>query len=59
MFGIFRDRKTKNARQLFEMACKVYNYRKDVIAELVSLALGEMLKELDDLILDGKVGGKE
>ena len=33
MFGIFRDRKTKNARQLFEMACKVYNYRKDVIAE--------------------------
>ena len=59
MFGIFRDRKTKNARQLFEMACKVYNYRKDVIAEQDAKDLAEMIKQLDELILDGKVGAKE
>ena len=59
MFGIFRDRKTKNARQLFEMACKVYNYRKDVIAEQDAKNLEEMIKQLDELILDGKVGTQE
>ena len=47
MFGIFRDRKTKSAKLLFETACKVYNYRRDVMDAEDAKSLGGMIKELD------------
>lgn len=59
MFGIFRDRKTKSAKLLFETACKVYNYRRDLMDAEDAKNLGGMIKELDEAILDGKVGTKE
>ena len=56
---MFGKRKRKNAKALFEMACKVYNYRRDVIAKEDAEQLGEMIRKLDETILDGKVGSAE
>ncbi len=52
-------KKKKNAKALFETACKVYNYRRDVIAKKDAEQLGEMIRKLDEMILDGKVGSAE
>lgn len=59
MFGFFKDKKTKNARAFFEMACKVYNYRRDVIAESDAMRLHELITKLDEILDDGKVGTSE
>lgn len=56
---MFGKRKRKNAKALFEMACKVYNYRRDVIAKEDAEQLAEMIRKLDEMILDGKVGSAE
>lgn len=59
MFGFYTSKKRKNAKELFSMACKVYDYRRDIMAETDSAQMAQMIDELDELILDGKVATKE
>ncbi len=59
MFGFFKSKKQKNAKELLSMAYKVYNYRRDIIAENDAYELSKMISELDELVLDGKVATKE
>ena len=59
MFGLFskkRDsQKRKAAKQLLDMAEKVYNYRRDVIAPDDARQLSILIDELDSLVMDSKV----
>ncbi len=59
MFGFYTSKKRKDAKALFSMACKVYDYRRDLMAERDAASMADMIEKLDELILDGKVGTQE
>ena len=59
MFGFFKSKKTKAAKELLAVAYKVYNYRCDIIAESDAKDMSQMIEDLDELILDGKVHTKD
>ena len=59
MFGFFKSKKQKGAKDLLGTAYKVYNYRCDIIDQADAKKLAEMIEVLEDLIGDGKVGTKE
>ncbi len=59
MFGFFKSKKQKRAKDLLGTAYKVYNYRCDIIAPNDAKLLAEMIEQLEELIGDGKVGTKE
>ncbi len=59
MFGLFSRnsgvKKRKAAKQLLDMAEKVYNYRRDVIAAEDARQLSILIDELDSMVSDSKV----
>lgn len=59
MFGFFKSKKQKRAKDLLGTAYKVYNYRCDVVAESDAKSLAASIEKLEGLIDDGKVGTEE
>ncbi len=59
MFGFFKSKKQKSAKELLSMAYKVYNYRCDLMSENDASQMSGMIGELDELVLDGKAGTNE
>ena len=59
MFGFFKSKKQKRAKDLLGTAYKVYNYRCDIIDQADAKKLSSMIEHLEELIGDGKVGTKE
>ena len=59
MFGFFKSKKQKRAKDLLGTAYKVYNYRCDVVAEADAKSLAASIEKLEGLIDDGKVGSEE
>ncbi len=59
MFGFFKSKKQKRAKDLLGTAYKVYNYRCDIIDERDAKSLADMIEQLEELIGDGRVGTKE
>ena len=59
MFGFFKSKKQKRAKDLLGTAYKVYNYRCDIIDQADAKKLSSMIEQLEELIGDGKIGTKE
>ena len=59
MFGFFKSKKQKRAKDLLGTAYKVYTYRCDVVAESDAKSLAASIEKLEGLIDDGKVGTEE
>ena len=59
MFGFFKNKKQKRAKDLLGTAYKVYNYRCDIVDKQDAQKLAAAIEELENLVDDGKVGTKE
>lgn len=59
MFGIFKSKKQKRAKDLLSTAYKVYNYRCDVIDQADAKNLSAAIETVETLADDGKLDTKE
>ncbi len=59
MFGIFKSKKQKRAKDLLSTAYKVYNYRCDVIDQADAKNLSAAIEAVETLADDGKLDTKE
>ena len=59
MFGIFKSKKQKRAKDLLSTAYKVYNYRCDVIDQTDAKNLSAAIEAVETLADDGKLDTKE
>lgn len=59
MFGIFKSKKQKRAKDLLSTAYKVYNYRCDVIDQADAKNLSTAIEAVETLADDGKLDTKE
>ena len=59
MFGLFKSKKQKRAKNLIDAAYKVYNYRCDAVDPADAKRLSALIERLEELVGDGKAGTAE